>query len=418
MKITSLKGREIFDSRGMPTVACDIILDHSYKVSASVPSGKSTGVFEAHELRDGGDRLYGKGVTQAVENIDNIIAPMFIGKKPSAISMDLKMIDKDGTKNKSHLGSNALLAVSMAMYRAQSFDEGIELFELIAHVMSHDTVTLPFPMFNIINGGAHADNDLSIQEFMVVPVGLSTFRSALEAGFIIYQELKSYLQERNIPTPVADEGGFAIGFNNTTDTLDILMHVINKVSEKCGISSVIALDVAANSFYDEDADIYTLDGKKYTSIDLINYYGELCNTYPIYSIEDGLHEKDTQGWIDMTEILSDNVRIVGDDLFVTNMERISEGAEQSQAHASIIKPNQIGTITETLQAIKLCKEAGLSTIVSHRSGDTCDSFIADLAVGAHAGHIKSGGLARSERLSKYNRLLDIEDYLSLTLIDA
>lgn len=419
MKITKILAREIFDSRGWPTVQCDIELNNKYMVYASVPSGRSKGNEEAYELRDGGNRFKGLGVSKAIEKIEKIIAPYFLNKIPSAIDMDLKLIEIDGTPNKSNLGANTMLAVSMALYRAQAFVQEIELFELVAQVMGNQSVTLPFPLFNIINGGTHSNNNLNIQEFMIVPIGTSTFRSALNIGITIFHELEKFLAAKNISTCVGDEGGFVCGFKNDQDALEILSTLVNNISKKHSFSCFLALDIAANNFYNSKTATYNINNENLTTQELIDWYQNLTSLYPIYSLEDPIAEKDINGWHSLYKQLSSKVQIVGDDIFVTNAFKINTYTDSNKiADAVIIKPNQIGTITETLQAIKVCKDKRLNAIVSHRSGDTEDSFIADLAVGAQASQIKSGGLSRSERLAKYNRLLTIEDLLSLSLLDS
>lgn len=418
MKIARIVAREIFDSRGWPTVQCEIILENGQSVISSVPSGISTGYYEALELRDGGKRIFGKGVLKVVENIEHIIAPLFVGKEPQAVEMDLKMIEVDGTFDKSRLGANSILAVSMALYRAEALVNSLELYELIAYTLGTDTVSLPFPFLNVINGGLHASNKLSIQEFMIVPVGASNFRSAFEAGILVYHTLASLLKSRNKSVAVGDEGGFACGFESNTEALDILFEAIERVSTMHSLSCVMAIDVAASQFYDANTKLYNWQDKQLTSDEMISFYQDLANQYPIYSIEDGLAEDDWVGWKKMTKALENKAQVIGDDLFVTNIFRIAQGSDEQIANCVIIKPNQIGSITECLQAIKLCKSRQLNTIVSNRSGETEDTFIADLAVGASSGQIKAGGCSRSDRLAKYNRLLAIEDNLTLSLLDT
>ncbi|CDK30702.1 phosphopyruvate hydratase [Candidatus Babela massiliensis] len=411
MKIMHILGREIFDSSGFPTVQCQVFLENGLTVTASVPSGKSIGSAEAYELRDGGSRLFGRGVTKAVDNIERIIAPYFVGKEVNAVDMDLKMIELDGTVNKTTLGANTLLAVSMALYRAEALIEKMELYEFIALILDSDSVRLPYPFFNLINGAKHADNGLTIQEFMIIPVGVPNFRGALEAGIVFFQELKLLLKKLNMPVEVSDEGGFAVGFENNIQAFDILLEISDITSKKYGLSCVFGIDVAASNYFDKNTGLYLFNNDFLNADGMIDYYQDLIKKYPIYSIEDGLDEQDWIGWAKMTRLLENQIQIVGDDLFATNIFRIAYGIEQKCATSVLIKPNQIGTITETLQAIKLSKDHGYNTIISHRASETEDSFIADLSVGSSCEQIKAGGCSRSERLAKYNRLLCIEDRL-------
>ena len=409
MKIIHVTGREIYDSRGWPTIACDIVLEDGTIISASVPSGISRGRHEARELRDGGKRLWGQGVLKAVENLEQMIAPVLIGEEPRAIELDLKLLELDNTTNKSNLGANAMLAASMALYRAQAHCEKIELYELIAYACGAEMVSMPFPLFNVINGGLHAQNQLVIQEFMVMPVGFPSFHAAMEYGVILFHELKSTLQKRGKQIVYGEEGGYAPPNLTDEEALEILTETLERVGDE---TCMIALDVAATRLYDPSLRRYVVRGRKMSSDALIAWYKNLAEQYPICSIEDGLHEDDWDGWRALTSELSEQVQIVGDDLFVTNAHRIAEGIATMSATAAVIKPNQIGTVTEALQAIRLCKSGEFNIIVSHRSGETDDSFIADLSVGASSGQIKAGGLTRGERLAKYNRLLEIEDQLS------
>lgn len=367
-------------------------------------------------MRDGGTRLMGKGLLKAIECLQDKIAPLLRGQEPQVVAFDKQIIELDGTKNKSVLGGNVMLAASCAVLKAQAYVEELEPYELIAYLSGYDAVTLPFPMFNMINGGLHADNKLRIQEFMVVPLGEHSFRACMEAGVVFYHELKEVLHKAGKQTCVGDEGGFAPYFENDNEALDVLAKTIELVESRHGGSFLLALDVAASQFYDTATQVYNWQGKKCTTQELIEYYGQLCQNYPIYSIEDGLSEHDWDGWVALNAFLGDRIQVVGDDLFVTNPERLWYGLQKGAANGAIIKPNQIGTITQTLQAIKLCKDNDMSIIISHRSGDTADTLIADLAVGANAGQIKAGGLSRSERLAKYNRLLRIEDSLTTNLL--
>lgn len=418
MKISRVIGRELYDSRGLPTVGCEIVLENGASVYSSVSTGLSRGRYEAYELRDGGKRLFGKGVLKAVENIDLIIAPELIGKEPDALTMDFRIIELDGTAEKSYLGANATLAVSMALYRAQALIEEVQLFEMIAYLFGADTVSLPFPLFNVINGGKHAHNKLTIQECMIVPVGASNFREALETGVVFFNTLKKVLERHGKELIIGDEGGFAPRFENDNQALDFLMEAIEKLMLEEEKQCVIALDMAASGFYDATVKKYYMHGRSYTSDDLISWYQSIIESYPIYSIEDGLAEDDLEGWRIMAHVLEPRVQIVGDDLFATNPQRISKGIQESLANAVVIKPNQIGTVTEALQVARMCKNYNLQSIVSHRSGETEDSFIADFAVGISAGQCKAGGLCHSDRMAKYNRFLTIEDTLSLALFDS
>ena len=416
MKITGVIGREIFDSRGYPTIECELILDQKFTVLASVPAGKSRGSQEVKEVRDS-ERLMGMGVSKAIENLEQIIAPLLLDKEPDVIKMDLEMIELDGTKDKSYLGANTILAASMAIVKAQALTHDKHLYELIAHLCSFKSVGLPFCMFNIINGGAHADNNLRIQEFMITPMGATSFRESLEIAVTIYHALKDLLHKNKKSIALGDEGGFSSNFENETQALDYIMQAIKIAGcEKPGLVS-LALDVAASEFYDKEQQVYNWHGKKLSSEDMINLYKNLVEQYPIYSIEDGLSEYDWEYWPIMTSALGKQVQTVGDDLFVTRVDTIVKGIETGAASAVLIKPNQIGTVTETLQAIKLAKEYDLNTVVSHRSGETNDTFIADLAVGTSAGQFKSGSCARGERMAKYNRLLRIEDLLMGSLLN-
>lgn len=417
MKITQITGREIFNSRGTPTVECEVLLEEAYPVVASVPCGASKGTHEALELRDGGKRLDGMGVQKAIENIEQIIAPALIGHEANVIDADIKMIALDGTENKSRLGANATLAVSCALLKAQALIEGIDPFELVADLCDIDNFSLPIPLVNVINGGMHADNNLCIQEFMVVSRDQQSLRGAIEASTVLFHELKRQLKKAGMSTLVGDEGGFAPHFTNDIEALEFLMKTINIVKDEQGFDFAIAFDIAANSFYNAKTKKYKFLGKDFSTKDMIEWYGEISEKYPLFSIEDGLQEDDWAGWAELTQKLGADVQIVGDDLFTTNQDRIATGLEKGASNAVLIKPNQIGTITETLQAIALCKEHDLNTIVSHRSGETEDTLIVDLAVGSNAGQIKIGGLSRGERVAKYNQLLRIEDKLTRALFD-
>ena len=411
MNITKLVGREIYDSRGLPTIECDLYLEDGLFVTSSVPSGLSCSPYEVSDMRDGGSRLMGLGVRKALENLETIIAPTLIGKEPEFITMDLGMLELDGTANKSHLGANAMLAASIAVCRAQSMLESTDLYEFIARSCGIESVSMPLPMFNILNGGVHANNDIPIQEFMIMPAQAKSFRESLEIAVTIYQTLKSVLNKKGLSTAVGDEGGFAPHLTDETQALDLLMEAIALSGVDNAESVVIALDVAATQFYNPKTGMYSWQGKQISTDELLQKYMTLSENYPIYSIEDGFAVEDIHGWHNIMQAVGGDLQIVGDDLFATSAERIEAGMEHNYANAAIIKPNQVGTVTETLQAIKLCKANNFNIIISNRSGETNDTFIADLAVGVNASQIKAGGCSRGERMSKYNHLLRIEDGL-------
>ncbi len=413
MKIKKIWGREILDSRGFPTVECNVLLDNDIVVKAAVPSGASVGKCEAVELRDNDPKRYmGKGVLKAVANIDKL-SPLFCGEEPDLLKADKILIEADGTENKSNLGANTTLAISMAIARAQAILLNIELYELIANLYDTQKVLLPDAMFNILNGGVHADSGICFQEFMIMPVGQKTFAQRLEVAAVIYQNLKKLLKDAGYSVGVGDEGGFAPKLGTDKDSgerkaLDFLLRAVEGAGFVPGKDVVFCLDVAASQFYDEKEGLYLLGNKKLNSEELINLYDDLIDSYPIFSIEDGLFEQDWIGWQIMTEKLGSKVQLVGDDIFVTNTELIQKGIDNKVANAVLIKPNQIGTITQTLNAMKLCNYDGYKTVVSHRSGETTDTFISDLVVGTAGGQFKSGATARGERVAKYNRLLEIE----------
>lgn len=416
MKIIRVTGTEIFDSRGIPTVSCDIYLEDGSFVTASVPSGASRGEGEAFELRDCDlGRLDGKGVLKAISNIENIIGPALIGQEPEVMVIDSIIKDLDSSPDKRNLGANATLAVSLAGCRAQAADEKLELFECIAGLYGSQSVSLPFPLFNIINGGAHSSNHFPIQEIMIAPVGAPHFRNALEAAVEATYKLKEVLEKKGYQTTIGDEGGFSPLFKGEREPFDLVMEAL----EKTGQSDLfnIAIDVAADQLYDETTRLYRWNKGYKTQEQMLEFYDMLVKDYKLFSIEDGFASKDKEGWMILSKAFAGEIQIVGDDIFVTNVERIIEGLEQELANAVIIKPNQIGTLTETLQAIALCHQAQVNPIISHRSGETSDTFIADLAVGTSAGQIKTGGCSRSERMAKYNRLLAIEDILTMSLLD-
>jgi len=411
MRINAITAREILDSRGNPTVEVEVGLDDGTRAAACVPSGASTGQHEALELRDGDKGRYaGKGVLKAVENVNAVIAPALAGQEASQqAEVDARMLDLDGTPNKAKLGANAILGVSLAVAHAAAASAGKPLY---ASLGGSDAMTLPVPLMNIINGGAHADNRLDFQEFMIVPLGPKTFADALRAGAEVFHTLKSVLTERGMSTNVGDEGGFAPNLDSNEAGLDVIIEAIERAGYKAGADVSLALDCAASEFYEDDAYVFTKStGARHTSEELIALYERLSGSYPIVSIEDGLDEDDWQGWRGLTERIGDNVQLVGDDLFVTNPERLSRGIKEGVGNSILVKVNQIGSLTETLQAVQMAHDAGYTSVISHRSGETEDTTIADLAVATTAGQIKTGSLSRGERTAKYNRLLRIEEEL-------
>ncbi|MGB0936481.1 MAG: phosphopyruvate hydratase [Colwellia sp.] len=418
--ISKIFAREIMDSRGNPTVEADVYLESGAWGRAAAPSGASTGSREALELRDGDKARYlGKGVLNAVAAIKNNITPALIGQNAlDQSNVDKIMIDLDGTENKEKFGANAILAVSLAVAKAAAMDKGVQLFEHIADLNGTPGVySLPVPMMNIINGGEHADNNVDIQEFMVQPVGAKNFTEALRMGAEIFHALKKVLSNKGLNTAVGDEGGFAPDLASNADALAVIKEAVAAAGYTLGTDITLAMDCAASEFYDAEANdgkgIYDLkgEGKKFTSNEFSDFLGELCKEYPIVSIEDGLDESDWDGFKYQTDLLGDKVQIVGDDLFVTNTKIFKEGIDKGIANSILIKFNQIGSLTETLAAIKMAKDSGYTAVISHRSGETEDATIADLAVGTAAGQIKTGSLCRSDRVSKYNQLLRIEEFL-------
>ena len=405
--IKSIKAREILDSRGNPTVEVDVELSDGSFGRAAVPSGASTGAFEAVELRDGGERYLGKGVLSAISNIQKEIAPELIGADPFAQSViDKLMIDLDGTANKSKLGANAILGVSLAVARAASNSKKMPLYKFIG---GENADLLPVPMMNILNGGAHADTNVDIQEFMIAPIGAKNFKEALRWGAEVYHALKSVLKKRGLATSIGDEGGFAPNLESNRAALDLIVEAINKAGFKLGTEIALAMDVAATEFYKDGS--YEFEGGKLSAQEMISYYQGLVDSYPLVSIEDPLSEDDWDGWRSITEALGEKVQLVGDDLFVTNPERLSRGISSRTANALLVKVNQIGSLTETLDAVEMAHKAGYRSMMSHRSGETEDTTIADLAVATASGQIKTGAPARSERVAKYNQLLRIEEEL-------
>jgi enolase len=412
--IRDVKALQILDSRGNPTIQVEVITEDGYVGKASVPSGASTGSFEAVELRDGDKSRYlGKGVEKAVENVNKKIAKAIIGMNVyEQRKIDEEMIKLDDTPNKSNLGANSILGVSLAVAKAASNSLGLDLYQYIGGINGKE---LPIPMMNILNGGKHSDNNINIQEFMIMPIGNITFTERMRRGVEIYHTLKKVLKEKGYSVGVGDEGGFAPNLENEEQALDIIIEAIRKAGYEPGKDIKLALDIASTEMYEEAKKInkqgyYFWKTKQYkTQEEMIEYIVELCNKYPIFSIEDGLAEEDWEGWKVLTERLENKVQLVGDDLFVTNPKRLGRGIEKNVANAILIKPNQIGTLTETLYTIQKAKQNGYKTVISHRSGETEDTTIADIAVGVNAGQIKTGAPCRTDRVSKYNRLLYIEE---------
>ena len=412
-KISKVIARQIFDSRGNPTVEVDILTDKGVLGRAAVPSGASTGEHEAVELRDGGRNYMGKGVLKAVSNVNNIISKKIIGLSVfDQESIDNLMIKIDGTPNKANLGANAILGVSLALAKAASNAKGISLH---TYISNNTSTTLPVPMMNIINGGSHSDAPIAFQEFMIMPVEAQSFTHAMQIGSEIFHNLKKILSDRGLTTSVGDEGGFAPKLDGTEDALKTIIAAIEKAGYKAGKEVMIALDCASSEFYQNGMYDYTIfegnHGKVLNSKQQAEYLAELSSKYPIISIEDGMDENDWDGWVHLTKMCGDRVQIVGDDLFVTNVERLSDGIKNNVANSILIKVNQIGTLTETVNAVKMAHDAGFTSVMSHRSGETEDNTIADLAVGLSTGQIKTGSASRSDRISKYNQLLRIEEEL-------
>ena len=405
--IKSITAREILDSRGNPTVEVDVQLEDGSWARAAVPSGASTGAFEAAELRDGGSRYLGKSVSGAVENVKAKIAPSLIGHDGlDQKGLDEKMIALDATVNKSSLGANSILGVSLAVARAAAVSKKLPFYRFIG---GEKATLLPIPMMNILNGGAHADTNVDIQEFMIAPIGAPTFKEGLRYGAEIYQSLKSVLKKRGLATSIGDEGGFAPNLESNRAALDLIIEAVEKAGYKMGSDIGLAMDVAATEFYKDGS--YRFEGANLSSAEMINYYQGLLDSYPLLSIEDPLSEDDWSGWADITKAMGASVQLVGDDLFVTNPTRLAQGISQGCANALLVKVNQIGTLTETLAAVDMAHKAGYRSMMSHRSGETEDTTIADLSVAALCGQIKTGAPARSERVAKYNQLLRIEEEL-------
>ncbi len=413
-EIVDVYAREILDSRGNPTLEVEVFLESGAFGRAAVPSGASTGEREAMELRDGDKSRYlGKGVLQAIDNVNNVIAEEVIGMEADdQVGIDMKMIELDGTEYKTKLGANAILGVSLAVAKAAAEEAGQPLYKYIGGANARE---LPLPMMNIINGGSHADNNVDIQEFMVMPAGATCFKEALRMGAEIFHALKNVLKSRGYNTAVGDEGGFAPNLKSNEEALEVIMEAIVKAGYKPGEDVLLALDVAASELFSDGK--YTLENetqKVKTAVEMVDFYEDLVNRYPIISIEDGLAENDWDGWKLLTERLGKRIQIVGDDLFVTNPKILKEGIQKGIANSILIKLNQIGTLTETLEAIEMAKRAGYTTVISHRSGETEDTTLADLAVAVNSGQIKTGSLCRTDRVAKYNQLLRIEDELDST----
>lgn len=416
MFIESIRGREILDSRGNPTVEVEVRLEDGSTARAAVPSGASTGAHEAVELRDGDAGRYGgKGVLSAVKNVNEVIAPEVVGKPADdQLSLDALLLQLDGTPNKAKLGANALLGVSLAVARAAAEYYALPLFQYLGGVFAH---TLPVPLMNIINGGEHADNNVDIQEFMVVPVGAESFSEALRMGVEVFHALKKVLSAQGLNTNVGDEGGFAPDLGSNVEALDAIMKAIETAGYKPGEQVAIALDPASTEFYRDGA--YVMQGEggaKKSADDMIAFYEDWMTRYPIVSIEDGLAEDDWDGWREMTRRLGGKIQIVGDDLFVTNTQRLQRGIDEGVANSILVKVNQIGTLTETLAAVEMAKTAAYTSVISHRSGETEDTAIADIAVATNAGQIKTGSGSRSDRMAKYNQLLRIEETLGANAV--
>lgn len=411
--ITDVYAREILDSRGNPTVEVEVYLEDGTIGTAAVPSGASTGMFEAVELRDGDKGRYlGKGVEQAVANVNDVIGPEIIGFDASEqVAIDNLMIELDGTPNKAKLGANAILGVSMAVAKAAAASYDLPLFQYLGGTNAKE---LPVPMMNILNGGAHADNNVDIQEFMIMPVGAESFKEGLRACAEVYHTLKNVLKEKGLATGVGDEGGFAPNLGSNEEALQVICEAIKAAGYEPGSDFKLAIDAASSEFYKDGKYNLAGEGKVKTAAEMVEFYADLVEKYPIISIEDGLAEEDWEGWKLLTDRIGKKVQLVGDDLFVTNTERLAKGIAADTANAILIKVNQIGTLTETFDAIEMAKRAGYTCVISHRSGETEDATIADIAVAVNAGQIKTGAPARSERVAKYNQLLRIEDLLAET----
>jgi len=415
--ITDVYAREVLDSRGNPTVEVEVTLESGGFGRAIVPSGASTGAYEAVELRDGDKSRYlGKGVLKAVENVNTIIAPEIIGlDAQEQVAIDRKMIELDGTPNKGKLGANAILAVSMAVARAAADELGVPLYKSLG---GFNAKTLPVPMMNILNGGAHADNNVDVQEFMVLPVGASSFREALRIGAEVFHNLKAVLKDKGLNTAVGDEGGFAPNLGSNEEALETILAAIERAGYKPGVDVYLGMDIASTEFFKDGKYHLEGEGKSFTSAEFVDLLESWVNKYPIITIEDGCSEDDWEGWKLLTDRLGGRVQLVGDDLFVTNTARLSQGIEKGVGNSILVKVNQIGSLTETFDAIEMAKRASYTAVISHRSGESEDSTIADIAVATNAGQIKTGAPSRTDRVAKYNQLLRIEDQLGSTAIYA
>ncbi len=416
--ITEVSAREILDSRGNPTVEVDVVTENGIVGRAAVPSGASTGKYEAVELRDGDkDRYVGKGVLNACKNVNEILGSELVGYSVfDQIAVDQLMIDIDGTHNKAKIGANAILGVSLAVAKAAAYEAGQPLYRYIGGVNAH---VLPVPMMNILNGGSHADNSIDFQEFMIMPVGASSFREGLRMGTEVFHTLKSVLKKKGYSTNVGDEGGFAPSMKSNKEAIETVLQAIEKAGYRPGEDMFIAMDAAASEFYNAEEKVYHFHqstGEKLTSDEMVGYWSEWVNNYPILSIEDGLDEDDWSGWAKLNAALGNKVQLVGDDLFVTNTTRLQRGIDEKSANSILIKVNQIGSLTETIQAVNLATRNGFTSVMSHRSGETEDTTIADLAVALSTGQIKTGSASRSDRIAKYNQLLRIEEELGETAI--
>lgn len=410
--IEDVFARQIFDSRGNPTVEVDVITDDGVLGRAAVPSGASTGSHEAIELRDGGTEYMGKGVSKAVNNVNEIIAPELIGMPVYEQNfLDGLMIQLDGTPNKAKLGANSILGVSLAIAKAAAIEAGQSLFRYVGGVNAN---TLPVPMMNVLNGGSHADNSIDFQEFMIVPLKADSFTQAIRMGTEVFHSLKKVLHDKGLSTNVGDEGGFAPNIKSNTEAIEVLLSAIEKAGYKPGENVYIALDPATSEFYDSEKERYVLKKStkdELTSSEMVSYWKDWINKYPIISLEDGMAEDDWDGWVELTQALGESTQIVGDDIFVTNVDRFQEGIDKGIANSILIKVNQIGTLTETIDAVNLARRNAYTTVISHRSGETEDNTIADLAVALNTGQIKTGSASRSDRMAKYNQLLRIEEEL-------
>lgn len=408
-EIVLLRGREVLDSRGNPTVEVEVGLASGAAGRAAVPSGASTGAGEALELRDGGDRYGGKGVSKAVANVNDVIAPLVVGREAlEQRDIDYALIDADATDDKSKLGANAILGVSLAVAHAAAAELGVALFRYLGGPDAH---VLPVPLLNVLNGGAHADNSVDLQEFMLAPIGAASFAEALEWGSRTYHSLKKILDQRGLSTAVGDEGGFAPDLAANSEAVELLLEAIEAAGYDPGEEIALALDPATSEIRDGDAYVLASEDRKLSSEDMVAFWQDWVERYPIVSIEDGMAEDDWSGWTTLTRAIGDRVQLVGDDLFVTNPEVLARGIDEGAANSILVKPNQIGTLTETLECVRMAHRAGYTTVISHRSGETEDTTIADIAVATNAGQIKTGAPARGERTAKYNQLLRIEDAL-------